>query len=243
MLINKVAIVTGSSRGIGAEIARYLANEGVKVVINYSSSEEKANLVVNEIKNNGGEAFAVRANIASVNEINKLFESTIKKYGKVDIVVNNAGTADFTSIKDVTEERFDNLFNLNVKGTYFMCKKALELMEQGGSIINFSSSSLNITFTSINYSLYAGTRGAVEQMTKHLAKEFREKNIKINAIAPGGINTESFRNSKSPEEIEQIEKLIGIGDPSDIASAVSFLASEKSKWISGQTIYINGGFI
>lgn len=240
----KTAIVTGASRGIGRAIAGQLADLGAKVVVNYSRSAQEANAVVTQIKEKGGEAVAIQADIGTVAGVQSLFQKTMEAFRKVDILINNAGIGVYKPIQEVTEEDFDKQFNLNVKGTFFACQQAMAYMEERGRIINFSTSVVGQMFPT--YSVYAGTKGALEQFTRQLAKEFAAKQITINAIAPGPVNTELFTEGKSEEQIEGLKKLIGlgrIGEPEDIANVIEFLVSDKSQWITGQTIRVNGGFI
>lgn len=243
-LTGKVAIVTGASRGIGREIAERLAENGAKVVVNYASSPAKAEEVVGRIKQGGGEARAIQADISQVAEIERLFRETIEAYGGIDILVNNAGIMTTKPIAAMTEEDFDQQFAINVKGTYFAIQQAFRHMNSGGRIINFSTSVAGQMFPT--YSVYAGTKGAVEQFTRQLAKEFGPKGITINAVAPGPINTELFTVGKSEEQIAGIVNMNAfgrLGEPDDIAGIVLFLASEESKWITGQTLRVNGGFV
>lgn len=243
-LSGKVAIVTGASRGIGREIAERLAENGAKVVVNYASSPAKAEEVVGRIKQGGGEARAIQADISQVAEIERLFRETIEAYGGIDILVNNAGIMTTKPIAAMTEEDFDQQFAINVKGTYFAIQQAFHHMNSGGRIINFSTSVAGQMFPT--YSVYAGTKGAVEQFTRQLAKEFGPKGITINAVAPGPINTELFTAGKSEEQIAGIVSMNSfgrLGEPDDIAGVVLFLASEESKWITGQTLRVNGGFV
>ncbi|MCY8723177.1 SDR family oxidoreductase [Bacillus inaquosorum] len=240
----KAAIVTGASRGIGRAIAEQLADLGIKVVVNYSSSPEKAEEVVEGIKKKGGEAVAIQADLSRVAGVESLFTKTIEAFGKVDILINNAGVNIYQPIEKVTEEDFDKQFNLNVKGTFFACQQAMKYMEEKGRIINFSTSVVGQMFPT--YSVYAGTKGAVEQFTRQLAKELAVKQITINAVAPGPVNTELFTVGKTEQQIEGLKKTIAlgrIGEPEDIANVIEFLVSEKSQWITGQTIRVNGGFI
>lgn len=243
-LSGKVAIVTGASRGIGREIAERLAENGAKVVVNYASSPAKAEEVVGLIKQGGGEARAIQADISQVAEIERLFRETIEAYGGIDILVNNAGIMTTKPIASMTEEDFDQQFAINVKGTYFAIQQAFRHMNSGGRIINFSTSVAGQMFPT--YSVYAGTKGAVEQFTRQLAKEFGPKGITINAVAPGPINTELFTVGKSEEQIAGIVNMNAfgrLGEPDDIAGVVLFLAGEESKWITGQTLRVNGGFV
>ncbi|MDP4087079.1 MAG: SDR family oxidoreductase [Bacillota bacterium] len=239
----KVAIVTGASRGIGRSIAEQLAELGAKVVVNYSASSEKANEVVEAIVKNRGEALAIKGDISNVGDVKMLFTETIMHFGQVDLLINNAGYMENKLIKDVTETDFDKHFSINVKGTYFGCQQAMNYMEDGGRIINISTSVLGAMLPS--YSVYAATKGAVEQITRQLAKEFGPRGITINAIAPGPVRTELFTEGKTEEQIETIANMNAfrrLGEPRDISNVVEFLVSEKSQWITGQTIRVNGGY-
>ncbi|MCR8635490.1 SDR family oxidoreductase [Paenibacillus radicis (ex Xue et al. 2023)] len=240
----KVVIVTGASRGIGQEIAEQFAINGAKVVVNYANRADKANSVVEGIQKNGGEAIAIQADISRVAEVALLFQKTIEAFGQVDILVNNAGLMVTKPIQDVTEEDYDRLFATNVKGTYFACQQAAKHMRENGRIINFSTSVTGAMFPA--YSVYAGTKGAVEQFTRQLAKEFGPKGITINAIAPGPIHTELFTNGKTEAQIEGIIRMNSfgrLGEMDDISGTVLFLASDEARWITGQTIKVNGGFV
>ncbi|QUL54627.1 SDR family oxidoreductase [Paenibacillus tritici] len=243
-LQGKVAIVTGSSRGIGRSVAERLAAQGASVIINYSSSPEQAEEVVQMIQAGGGTAAALQADISKPAQIEQLFKAAKALYGKIDIVVNNAGIMINSLIGEATEEQFDKQFAINVKGTYFSCQQAFLYLEQGGRIINFSTSVNGQMFPA--YSMYAGTKGAVEQFTRQLAKEFGSKGITINAVAPGPVATELFLKGKSEamlEGLKQANAFGRLGEPEDIAGVVSFLAGEGSGWITGQTLRVNGGFI
>ncbi|MGC5328332.1 SDR family oxidoreductase [Brevibacillus sp. SYSU BS000544] len=242
-LNGKVAIVTGASRGIGRQVAIQLAENGAKVVVNYSSNQEKAGEVVKTIEQFGVDATAICANVSKVSEVKALFSETLERFGRVDILVNNAGIMECTAIADVTEEMFDRNFAINVKGTYFACQQAMKYMEKGGTIINFSTSVSGAILPT--YSVYAATKGAVEQMTRQLAKEFGPKDIVINCIAPGQVSTELFLNGKSQELIDSYRRMNAferLGEPVDIANAIELLVSDKARWITGQTIRVNGGF-
>jgi 3-oxoacyl-[acyl-carrier protein] reductase len=239
----KVAIVTGASRGIGRQIALQLAQSGAKVVVNYSSNQGKADEVVKQIEQSGGEAVAIRANVGKISEVEALFSETLERFGRVDILVNNAGIMETVMIADVTEEMFDRNFEINVKGTYFACQQAMKHLAPGGTIINFSTSVAGAMLP--GYSVYAATKGAVEQLTRQLAKEFGPKDIIINCIAPGQVATELFLNGKSEELVNSYRTMNAfgrLGEPVDIANAVDLLVSDKARWITGQTIRVNGGF-
>ncbi|GEP66625.1 3-ketoacyl-ACP reductase [Clostridium beijerinckii] len=243
-LEGKVAIITGASRGIGSAIAKQLSALGAKVVVNYSNNAVKAEEVVEEITKSGEQAVAIKADVSNIKDVERLFSETITKFGKVDILVNNAGVILYKLLSDVTEEEFDKLFNINVKGTYFACQQAMKHMEDNGRIINFSTSVVGSMFPT--YSVYAATKGAVEQITRQLAKEFGPKKITINAVAPGPINTELFNVGKTDEQIEAIRQMNSfgrIGEPDDVANAIEFLVSDKAQWITGQTLRINGGYV
>lgn len=241
---DKVALITGASRGIGRSIAEQFAGQGAKVVVNYHSNAAKAEEVVSGIRKDGGEAIAIQADVSRVAEVTRLFEATLQAYGRVDIVVNNAGMMLTKPLESFTEDDFDRLFDSNVKGTFFACQQAAKHMSAGGRIINFSTSVTGTMFP--QYSLYAGTKGAVEQITRQLAKELGPKGITINAVAPGPVNTELFLEGKSEAQIETIVRMNSfhrLGETKDITGTVLFLASEESNWITGQTIRVNGGYV
>ncbi|MFS0871566.1 SDR family oxidoreductase [Paenibacillus xylanilyticus] len=243
-LSGKVAIVTGSSRGIGRSIAEQLAELGADVVINYANSPDKAEQVAEIARQKGVRAITIQADLARKNEVERLFSETINQLGKVDILINNAGIMKTTLLAEVTEEEFDEQFAINVKGTFFACQQALKYMEDKGRIVNFSTSVNGQMFP--GYSVYAGTKGAVEQITRQLAKEFGSKQITINAVAPGPVNTELFAVGKTEQQLEGLRKMNAfgrLGEPEDIASVISFLVSPESQWVTGQTMRVNGGFI
>ena len=243
-LANKVTLVTGASRGIGQAIAESQAANGANVVINYARNKGFAEDIVHRIQQNGGQALAVQADVSKIADLEALFQATIDHFGRIDILVNNAGIMTTKPLEQVTEQDFDREFAINVKGTYFACQLAAKYLQAGGRIINFSSSVLGQMVST--YSLYAGTKGAVEQITRQLARKFSPKHITINAVAPGPINTELFTADKSEAQIETIKRMIAfgrLGEPEDIARVVLFLASEEAGWITGQVLRVNGGFI
>jgi 3-oxoacyl-[acyl-carrier protein] reductase len=244
-LKGKVAVVTGASKGIGAAIAKQLAADGASVVVNYSTSREGAEKVVTEITEAGGKAIAVGGSVAKQSEIDSLFAATQKAYGKVDILVNNAGVYSFASLDDVTGEEYKRLYDTNVLGLLLTTKAALpHFPAAGGSVINISSvvSSLAPASTS----LYASTKGAVDTITKSLAKELGPRGIRVNAINPGLVITEGTHSAGiagSDFEAGAIAStpLGRAGQPEDIAPPVAFLASDDSRWITGETIFVSGG--
>ncbi|MEG4392591.1 SDR family oxidoreductase [Microcoleus sp. BROC3] len=241
-LTGKVAIVTGSSRGIGRAIALRLSQEGASVVVNYARGSEQAKEVVSAIEAAGGKALAVQADVSKTAEIRDLFDRTIETYSRVDILVNNAGVILYKPVAEVTEAEFDNIFAVNVKGTFFACQEAAKRMAEGGRIINFSSSTTAIMMPT--YAAYVATKGAVEQLTRSLAKELGDRQITVNVISPGPTDTELFTVGKTAEEIQKFTKMIALGrlgEVEDIADVIAFLCSEQARWITGQNIRVNGG--
>lgn len=241
-LKGKVAIVTGSSRGIGSIIAKDLAKEGCSTVVNYSGSEAAAKSVVDEIITSGGEAIAVKANVGSASDMTGLFDAAINKYGKVDILVNNAGINIYKLVKDTTLEDFDRIFEINVKGVFLGLKEAATRLEDNGRVINFSSSVTRLMLPT--YGVYSATKGAVEQLTRVFAKEVGSRGITVNSISPGPTNTELFLEGKTEETIQRFASMSAlgrIGEPEDISRVVLFLASESAGWVTGQNIAVNGG--
>ncbi|MGI8503938.1 MAG: SDR family oxidoreductase [Hassallia sp.] len=241
-LTGKVAIVTGASRGIGRAIALKLASNGASVVVNYAANADKAQEVVTEIEKLQVQAISVQADVSKVADIQNLFDQTIERFGKVDILVNNAGITFYKLTTEVTEEDFDKIFAINVKGTYFACQQAAQRMANGGRIINFSSSTTAMMLP--KYGAYVATKGAVEQMTRVLAKELGTKDITVNVVSPGPTDTELFREGKTEEQINhfaQMAALGRLGQVEDLADVVAFLASDEARWITGQNIRVNGG--
>ena len=245
-LQDKVAIVTGASKGIGASIARHLAAEGARVVVNYSSSKKEADRVVGEIVAKGGKAISVGANVAKKADIVRLFEETKKAFGKLDILVNNAGIYQFAPLESITEEHFHKQFDLNVLGLILASQEAAKAFgNSGGSIINISS--VVSTLAPPNAAVYSATKAAVDAVTKSLAKELGPRKIRVNSINPGMVDTEGTQGSGITEsdmrkEMEKTTPLGRIGQPQDIAPAAVFLASADSSWITGETFYISGGY-
>lgn len=241
-LKNKTAIITGSSRGLGKKTATALAKQGANVVVNYNSNESEALSTVNEILSDGGNAIAIKADVSKSEDINNLFEKTVEHFGKIDIVINNAGIMVTKFLKDFSEEEFDKQFSINVKSVFMMMKKASETLEQNGRIINISSSTSRLMMP--GYAVYSATKSAVEQMTRVFAKEIGSKGITVNSVLPGPIKTELFLNGKSDELINRIASLSAfnrIGEVEDIIPIILFLSGNDSQWITGQNIGINGG--
>jgi 3-oxoacyl-[acyl-carrier protein] reductase len=245
-LAGKVAVVTGASKGIGADIARHLAAEGANVVVNYARSKEGADKVVDEIMKRGGQAIAVQADVAKKSEIERLFATTKKVFGKLDILVNNAGVYSFQPLAEVTEEEFHRQYNTNVLGLILATQEALKhFSDEGGSVINISS--VVSSATPPTAAVYAGTKGAVDAVTRVLAKELGPKKIRVNSINPGGVETEGFHaGGFSGTEFEKqmiAQTPLGrIAQPRDVAPAAVFLASSDSAWITGETLRVTGGF-
>ena len=244
-LSGKVAVVTGASKGIGASIAKHLASEGAAVVVNYASSKQGADQVVNEITSQGGNAVAVGANVARQGEIERLFAETKAAFGRVDILVNNAGIYEFAPLEEITEAHFRKHFDLNVLGLLLCTQEAVKAFgSEGGNIINVSS--VVSTFTPPGTSVYTATKASVDAITKVLAKELGPRKIRINSVNPGMVETEGthaagITGGDFRKQIEAQTPLGRIGQPEDIGRAVVFLASADSAWISGESLVISGG--
>jgi 3-oxoacyl-[acyl-carrier protein] reductase len=244
-LAGKVAVVTGASKGIGAGIALELAREGAAVVVNYSSSREGADRVVAEITGSGGRAVAVQANLAKPAEVERLFAETQKAFGRLDVLVNNAGIYEFAPIEEVNPEHFHKQFDLNVLGLVLSTKEAVKRFGAGGgSIVNISSVVSRAAFPGA--SVYSATKGAVDALTRSLAAELGPKKIRVNTVNPGMVETEGthgagITESDMRKQVEAATPLGRIGLPKDIAPAVAFLASDDSSWITGESFFIAGG--
>ena len=240
----KVAVVTGASKGIGAEIARQLGARGASVVVNYSSSKADADKVAAEITGSGGKAVVVQANVSQEADIQRLFAETKRAFGKLDILINNAGVYDFAPLDDITAENFHRQFNLNVLGLILATREAVKLMNGGGSIVNISSVVARLALPSST--VYAATKAAVDSITRTLAAELGPRRIRVNAVNPGMVATEGNTTAAEESEfrvaVEAQTPLGRIGQVDDIAPAVLFLASDDSKWITGEVHYIAGGY-
>jgi 3-oxoacyl-[acyl-carrier protein] reductase len=244
-LSGKVAVVTGASKGIGAGIAQELAAQGASVVVNYASSKEGAEKVVAAISRTGGKAMAIGGSVAHAREIDNLFAETVKAFGKVDILVNNAGVYAFVPLEQITEDDIDRMYGTNVKGLLLATKACVPLMPpEGGSVINIGSvASEQTPPMSV---VYSGTKGAVDAITRVLAKELGPRKIRVNAVNPGPVATEGFKasgveGSDFEKQMLQSTPLGRLGNPQDIATVVAFLASEDARWVTGSLIQAAGG--
>jgi 3-oxoacyl-[acyl-carrier protein] reductase len=244
-LEDRVAVVTGASKGIGASIAKHLAAEGAAVVVNYASSRAGADRVVAEITREGGRAIAVQADLARPADITRLFSETMDTFGRLDILVNNAGVYEFRPLEDITEEHFHTQFNVNVLGLLLASKEAVKHFGvAGGSIVNISSTAS--TFMPASSAVYTGTKAAVDAITGVLAKELGPRGIRVNAINPGmveteGVHTAGVMESDFRKQVEATTPLGRIGQPRDIAPTVVFLVSDDSGWVTGETLRVAGG--
>jgi 3-oxoacyl-[acyl-carrier protein] reductase len=245
-LSGKVAVVTGASKGIGAQVAEELAAHGASVVVNYARSKQDAEKVVADITKAGGKAVAVAGNVAKSEEIERLFDEAKEAYGKIDILVNNAGIYAFAPLEMVTRESISSMFDVNVTGLLLATKAALPLFPaEGGSIINIGSVAGEPTPP--QSAVYSGTKGAVNSITRVLAKELGPKNIRVNAVNPGPILTEGYKSAgiqNSPLEAHMLQStpLGRLGQPADVARVVAFLAGEEAGWISGSLLDAAGGW-
>ncbi|MFL6426748.1 MAG: glucose 1-dehydrogenase [Acidobacteriaceae bacterium] len=244
-LTGKVAVVTGASKGIGAGIAKELAAQGASVVVNYASSKDGAEKVVADITKAGGKAIAIGGSVAKAEEIDRLFAESKKVYGKVDILVNNAGVYAFAPLEAITEEEIDRIFDTNVKGLLLATKAGVALFPpEGGSVINIGSLASDVTPPTS--AVYSGTKGAVDAITRVLAKELGPKKIRVNAVNPGPVLTEGVKlagleGSDFLNQAVQQTPLGRVGEPHDVATVVAFLASDDARWITGSLLQAAGG--
>ncbi|RAL16201.1 hydroxynaphthalene reductase arp2 [Aspergillus homomorphus CBS 101889] len=253
-LDGKVALVTGSGRGIGAAMAVELGRCGAKVIVNYSKSAGPANQVVDEIKSLGSDAVALQADVSQVPQTVKLFEEAVKVFGGIDIVCSNAGVVSFGHLSEVTEEEFDRVFSVNTRGQFFVAREAYKHLNQNGRIILMSSNTAD-SFTVPKHSLYSASKAAINTFVRCLAKDCGDKKITVNAVAPGGTVTDMFHETAkdylpnadklSKEQIldivAHVSPLTRCGYPIDIAKVVCFLASNESEWVNGKVLGIDGG--
>ncbi|MET3381094.1 SDR family oxidoreductase [Variovorax paradoxus] len=239
---SKVALVTGASRGIGAAIARRLAKDGFAVAVNYASSPAQADALVAELQAAGGKAFAVKADVASAGEVRAMFDAVEAQLGKVDVLVNNAGVLKTVPLSEHTDALYDQTFDINVRGTFNTLREAATRLNEGGRVVNFSSTTIALNMP--GYAIYNATKAAVEAFTHVFAKELRGRNITVNAVAPGPIATSLFLDGKTEEQIQTFARmppLQRLGQPEDIASVVAFLAGPDAGWVNGQVLRANGG--
>jgi len=241
---NQVAIVTGASRGIGAAIAERLAQDGFTVVVNYTGNAELAEALAHKIEAAGGRALTAKADVSDPAAVKRMFDAAETAFGGVDVLVNNAGVMGLATLADSTDELFDRLINVNLKGSFNTMREAAKRLRNGGRVINFSTSVVGVYQPT--YGIYAATKGAVEAMTRVMAREMRGRQISVNAVAPGPTATDLFLDGKSDELVQQLAKLNPLerlGSPADIANTVSFLAGPNGGWINGQVLRANGGMV
>lgn len=244
-LNGKIAVVTGASKGIGAEIARQLGKEGATVVVNYASSKAAAERIVNDINSNGGgKAVAIQADLAKDADIVRLFDEVRKSYGRVDTLVNNAGVYEFGALETITPEHFRKQFDVNVLGLLLATREAAKLMGEGSSIINIGS--IVGRWAAPGAAVYSATKAAVDSVTVSLSRELGQRKIRVNALNPGmvetdGLHASGIAGSDFRKQVEAATPFGRIGQPEDIARAVVFLASDDSAWVTGETIVASGG--
>nr|POF15244.1 trihydroxynaphthalene reductase [Quercus suber] len=252
-LDGKVALVTGSGRGIGAAMATELASRGAKVVVNYANSAEAANKIVENIKAKGGDAIALKADVGDVAQTTKLMSQAVEHFGKLDIVCSNSGVVSFGHLKDVTEEEFDRVFRINTRGQFFVAREAYKHLSVGGRIILMGSITGQAKGVP-KHTVYSGSKGAIETFVRCMAIDCGDKQITVNAVAPGGIKTDMYHavcreyipngENLSDDEVDEYAKtwspMNRVGQPIDIARVVCFLASQDGEWVNGKVIGIDG---
>ena len=244
MAEQKIALVTGGSRGIGAAISKQLARDGFTVIVNYAGNVEAADNVVREIESAGGNAQAIQADIADAKAVRQLFDTLETQWGRIDVLVNNAGIMKLAPLAQMEEQAVDDQIDTNLKGSINTMREAANRLSDGGRIINLSTSVVGLKLET--YGVYAAIKAAIETLTAILAKELRGRSITVNAVAPGPTATDLFLEGKSDELVERMAKmppLERLGQPDDIASVVAFLASPAGGWVNGQTLRANGGIV
>jgi 3-oxoacyl-[acyl-carrier protein] reductase len=240
----KVALVTGASRGIGAAIAKRLASDGFTVVINYAGKAAEAEQLAGEIEAAGGRAITAQADVSDPAQVARLFDAAEAAYGGVDVLVNNAGIMKLAPLAESDDTLFDSHIAVNLKGTFNTLRQAARRLRQGGRIVNLSTSIVGLKLET--YGVYAATKAAVETLTAVLSKELRGRSITVNAVAPGPTATDLFLDGKSPELIDRLAKMNPmerLGTPADIANTVAFLVGPDGGWINGQVLRANGGMV
>ena len=239
---SRVALITGASRGIGATIARRLAEDGFAVAINYASNAAEADALVAELTTAGASAIAVKADVSRSQDVRDLFAAVESKLGKIDVLVNNAGILKVAPLAQSSDELFEQTFAINTQGVFNTLREASTRLNEGGRIINLSSTTLAMSLP--GYAIYNGTKAAVEAFTRVFAKELRGRRITVNAVAPGPVATDLFLNGKTDEQVQAFAKmppLERLGQPDDIAGVVAFLAGKDGAWVNGQVLRANGG--
>lgn len=243
-LQGKVAIVTGSARGIGAEIAVTLAKAGVKVVVNYAENKAAAESICATISATGGECFAVQADVSDPAAVQKLFMTAIEHFQQIDILVNSAGVLVFKEIAEISDDEFDRIVDINLKSVFYTLREAATKLADHGRIVTVSSTVTRLMLP--KYGAYAATKAAIEQLTRIFAREAGKRGITANIVSPGPVDTELFRSGKTAADIERMAAMAAlgrIGGANDIAQVVRFLVSDEARWITGQNIGVNGGII
>lgn len=242
MTTSRIALVTGASRGIGANITRRLARDGFAVAVNYSSSPAPAEALVAELIQSGATAIAIKADVSKVDQVQAMFDTVEQQLGKIDVLVNNAGILKTVPLAQTSDELYAQNFAINTQGVFNTLREAATRLNDGGRIINLSSTTLALNLP--GYAIYNGTKAAVEAFTRVFAKELRGRRITVNAIAPGPVATDLFLDGKSEEQIQTFAKmppLERLGQPDDIAGVVAFLVGEDGTWVNGQVLRANGG--
>ena len=240
-LNGRVAIVTGASNGIGRAIAERLAQDGAMVIVNYGKSADKAKAVVAGIEAKGGQAVAIHADMSQMPEVHRLIRETVRRFGRLDILINNAGTFTRKALIDTTEEEYDRLFALNAKGPYFAMQEGAKVIEDGGRIVNISTDGTHMGFSEAT--VYLGSKGALEQFTKGLAHVLATKRVTVNTVSPGFTDTEMLADPNVRQSGAQMSPLKRLGTAQDIADVVAFVVSEEARWLTGQNLHAGGGVV